>query len=352
MRGGCCRVLIGPALARSVSPREARIPPPSQTGPDMTESELLLHATVAVLLLCLGCHHSGWARRLGRPAFSLMICGALLPLLDLLLFYLRASDRVALFSEPPFFSALFYGLLSLAGLAALTAFLAGLAVAARVFLLLLAGYLLNQVLALFTPAGAALLAPFNPVRQSLPLFYSGHALLLGVLVLALILLEALPRHRRAAGWTAVGLLLAYVLAGVGQYTYMVHAARHLGSEAAEISVEPASPWLTRWLVTVVEGNTYQVRRHGLDEGHFEEPEILERWNDEVMMAHLLGDPTVSLFFRRVFRHPVARLESTDLRVTLIMREAGDFAPPVPGRTFLYEADHEGRNRFYQVQRFH
>jgi hypothetical protein len=317
----------------------------------MTESEVLLHAAAAVLLLCLAYHHPGWSRRLGRGGFAVMICGALVPVLDLLLFYVRAGDRIDFLTQDPFFSAPFYGALLIGAAAFLVAFVAGTGFAARLFVLLAAGYLLHLALAALTPVGASLLYPFLPGRHGLSLFYAGHSLLVGLLVVILLLLEGLPRFRRLTAGAAMLLLGVYVLAGAGQFIFVTVSARHLTPPGARLSVQPATPWLHRWLVTVTEPRTYRVRRHGIDMGTFEAPEDLERWNDEGLMTHLLGDPTVARFYHQVFRHPVARLESTDLRVTLIMQEAGDLAPPVPGRTFYFEVDHEGRNRFYQVQRF-
>ena len=44
-------------------------------------------------------------------------------------------------------------------------------------------------------------------------------------------------------------------------------------------------------------------------------------------------------------------QAAGAQITLIMHELKDLFPPVPGRTFYYEADHDGRNRLYQVQRF-
>lgn len=317
----------------------------------MTESDVLLQAAAVVLLLCLAYHHPGLSGRLGRGGFAVLIAGALVPVLDLVWFYLRASDRIEFLTQPPMVAGLCYGTLLIGAVAALAGFLIGPERAGRTFVLLMGGFLLYQALELLTPAGAPLFSPFLPRRVALPLFPVGHPLLVGALLVMLVAHEALPRFRRSVGWVSAALLGLYVVAGGGQYAHLTLKAAELAPPGTELSVEPDDPWLHRWLITVTERGSYQMRRQGIEVPQFGPPEELQRWNDEALLIRLLSDPTVERFFQQVFRHPVVRVEATDLRVTLIMQEAEDQAPPVPGPTFYYEVDHEGHNRFYQVQRF-
>ena len=92
--------------------------------------------------------------------------------------------------------------------------------------------------------------------------------------MALVLLEALPQWRRIVGGAAVAALVIYGVAGAGQYTYMSLAARGLAPEGATVSIEPASPWLFRWLLLVETRETFQVRRHGMISEAIEAPETL------------------------------------------------------------------------------
>lgn len=317
----------------------------------MTEVEALFHASAAVLLLCLIFHHPAVAGKLGRRGFVTLVAGSLIPLLDFAVFYFRAEDRIAFLVQDHLFYGLFPAMLLIAASAALGRALTDGRTAWGLFACLSAGYLVHLLLALLTPEGVPLLAPFSARTAGLPLFSGGHPLLVGLLIFLLVCVEALPRLRGAVFIASAALLAVYVAAGAVQYGTIAYRARALANGDSTVSVEPANPWLTRWLVTVADDETYQVRRHGLDMGAFQAPEILPRWNDETLMVRLLADETVNRFYYRVFRHPVVRLEVSGNQFTLIMQELKDQFPLVPGRTFYYEADQDGRNRFYQVQRF-
>ena len=317
----------------------------------MTEIEALLHTAVAVLLLCLAFHHPTLAQRMGQWGFGLMLAGSLIPLLDYVIFYFRAHDRIDFLTQLPVFYGLFNGLILIGAISLLTVFLADARAARGVAAALSAGYLLHLSLALLTPEGAPLLAPFTAWRPRLPFFTGGHPLLLALLVLLLVLLEGFRRYSQYTLRAAAGLLVLYFLAGAGQFGYIAVQARSLAAPGSSVYVEPGNAWLTRWLVTVADDEVYQVRRHGVDLVEFGQPEILPRWNDESLMIRLLADRTVNHFYYQVFRHPVVRMEANDSKYTLIMQELLDQFPLVPGRTLYYESDSEGRNRFYQLQRF-
>ena len=317
----------------------------------MTEFDALLHSAAAVLLLCLLFHHPRVAGSFGRGGFALLVAGSLIPLLDFVIFYFRANDRIEFLTQPHLFYGLLYGLLLIAVVSVLSAFLAGPRMARAVFAFLAGGYLLHLLLAVTTPEGAPLLTPFTAWRPRLPLFTGGHPMLVALLVALLAVLEGFPRYSRYVFRVGLGLLGLYFLAGAGQFGYISLQARGLAAPEGRVYVEPANAWLSRWLVTVADDEIYQVRRHGVDMQEFEEPEILPRWNDESLMIRLLADRTVNTFYYQVFRHPVVRTEENGSQYTLIMQELTDQFPLVPGRTLYYETDAGGRNRFYQLQRF-
>lgn len=317
----------------------------------MTEVEALLHSAAAVLLLCLAFHHPRLAGRIGRWGFALMLAGSLIPLLDFAIFYFSAHDRIDFLTQPPVFYGVFNGLVLIGIVSGLTAFLVNARAAVSVAAVLCAGYFLHLLLALLTPEGVPLLSPFSAWRPRLPFFTGGHPLLVALLVLVLVLVESFQRYSRITLRAGVLLLVLYILAGTGQFAYIALQARTLAAPGSSVYVEPSNAWLTRWLVTVADGEVYQVRRHGVNMPGFEQPEILPRWNDESLMIQLLADPTVNHFYYQVFRHPVVRTEADGAQYTLIMQELADQFPLVPGRTLYYESDAEGRNRFYQLQRF-
>lgn len=317
----------------------------------MTEVEALLHSAVAVLLSCVAFHFSSFSRRCGRWGFGLIAAGSLIPLLDYLIFYINARDRIDFLTQAPIFYGLFYGLVLIGSIAALTVFLASVRRAVSVGAALTAGYLLHLLLALMTPEGVPLLEPFSAWRPRLPFFTGGHPVLLGLLVVILLLVEGFQRYSRYTLRLGAGLLVLYLAAGVGQFAYISWQARSLATAGSQVYVEPGNVWLTRWLVTVADEEVYQVRMHGVDKAEFGQPEILPRWNDESLMIRLLADRTVNHYYYQVFRHPVVRTEANGSQYTLIMQELLDQFPLVPGRTLYYESDTEGGNRFYQLQRF-
>ena len=92
----------------------------------MTEVEALFHATVAVLLSCVAYHFSSGLRRYGSWGLGLMVAGCLIPLLDYVIFYINAHDRVDLLTQSPIFYGLYYGLVLIGSIAVLTVFLASL----------------------------------------------------------------------------------------------------------------------------------------------------------------------------------------------------------------------------------
>lgn len=317
----------------------------------MSEVDALFNAATAVLLICLMFHHPVIALRFGRLGFVSLVAGSLIPLLDFVLFYFRAEDRISYLVQDHLFYGLFYGLLLIALLAALGRLLGSVRLGETMLLFLAGGYFLHLLLALLTPSGVPLLAPYYAQRTALPMFFPGHTLLLIVLACVLAFLEALPRHGRFVFTVGLLLLVLYAGAGVGQYGYISFRASDLAGKDGQVYVEPANAWLTEWLVTVADEESYQIRRHAVHLREFDDPEVMPRWNDQTLMVRLLADETVNRFYSRVFRHPVVRMEENGSELTLIMQELEDQFPLVPGRTFYYEADRAEKNRFYQVQRF-
>lgn len=317
----------------------------------MTEFEALLHSAASILLLCVVFHHPRVAQFCGRWGLALMLTGSMIPLLDFAIFYFRADDRIDFLTQAPIFYGLFYGLILIGAVSVLTVFLFDARTARFAGVLLATGFLLHLLLALLTPQGAPLLAPFTAWRPRLPFFPGGHPLLVALLVLLLALLEGFPRFAKHIFRAGVTLLLLYFLAGAGQYGYISVQARTLAADGESVYVEPSNAWLTRWLVTVADDELYQVRQHGVDLVDFVPPDILPRWNNQGLTIRLLADRTVNRFYYQVFRHPVVRTEANGSRYTLIMQELKDQFPLVPGKTLYYETDAEGGNRFYQLQRF-
>ena len=78
---------------------------------------------------------------------------------------------------------------------------------------------------------------------------------------------------------------------------------------------------------------------------------VEAWNDQPRLLSLLADPAVRRFYFQVFRHPVARIEESPARLSLILQEAGDQVRSEPGRTFTYETTPDGEETVYRVARF-
>jgi len=317
----------------------------------MIERDLMLDGSVAILLAGLAWHHPEVARRFGRGGLALFVAGVLLPFADPVLLRLVAADRIDLLSRPPIVQAPLYALGLIAALAVLVACAATVRAALAVALGLGAGYAAHLLLALLTPVGWPLLAPFSGARFALPLLPAGHLGLLGLLFLGLVLAEALPRWRR---WLVSGTLLlagAYGLAGAMQYATLMARVQTLARADARVRVYPDGNSLARWEIVLEGPQRYELRRQGALTQPFAEPKLMPRWNDEALFLKLLGDPVVSRFYFGVFHHPVVRLDVSGSQITLLMQELEDQSPVVPGPTFYLESDLAGRNRFYQLQRF-
>jgi hypothetical protein len=213
------------------------------------------------------------------------------------------------------------------------------------------GYLLHIGLALVTPEGVPLLAPYSQQRFSFPVFSSGHILLLTILFLMVVGLEVAGRWRKWWLRSAMVFFSLYIAVGLVQYAVISVRAQPLAGNAGEVSVEPANVWLSRWLVTVALGDEYLTLRYGLDLGALTGGETIERWNDETMLVRMLGDPVTRNFYYHVFRHPVVHTSTSGGKSTLVIQELEDQEPPVPGRTFSLELDHAGGGRLYRVARF-
>jgi hypothetical protein len=317
----------------------------------MLERDLLLNGTAAILLACLAWLHATLARRLGRPGLVLVVAGALLPLATLLVSQLTTQDRIAQLSRAPLYEAPLVTLGALAVVAVLVGFATAPGVAARLGLGLALGYALYVLLAVLTPLGWPLLAPFSPLRVALPILPAGHLPLLVLGFAALALGEGLPRLRRWAAPVAAALAAVYLLAGAVQFAVVSARTRGLATADTTVSVAPDGDWLTHWQVVSEGPERYELRRVVAFAAAWPEPRTLPRWNDEPLFLKLLGDPVVNGFYFRVFHHPVVRLDVSGAQITLLMQELEDQSPTVPGPTFYLESDLSGRNRFYQLQRF-
>ena len=317
----------------------------------MIERDLMLDGSAAIVLAVLAWHVPGVARRFGRGGLALFVAGVLLPFLDPGLFHLLAVDRIELLSRPPLVQAPLLALGLIAALAVLVACAATPRRALAVALGLGAGYALHALLALLTPVGWPLLAPFSGARVMLPILPAGHLVLLGVAFAGLVLAEALPRWRRGLVVGTLVLAGAYGLAGAVQYAILTARVQPLASADAQVQVYPDGNSLARWEVVLEGPQRYELRRARALTQPLPEPRVLPRWNDEALFLKLLGDPVVSRFYFRVFHHPVVRLDVSGAQITLLMQELEDQSPLVPGPTFYLESDLSGRNRFYQLQRF-
>ncbi|MEE8396202.1 MAG: hypothetical protein V3S29_09120 [bacterium] len=321
----------------------------------MSQSDAFFHAAASVLLLCLAFHHPRLAHFARRSGLVMAIGGALLPLADFGLFYLRSADRIAFLTQPHLFYGVVFGFGLIATLAGVWVFLAGAGGGGRVLLFFGAGYFVHLGLAALTPSGVPLGEPLAAGRVALPAFGAGHGLLLGVLAFALLCLELLPRRRRALYPAALVLVGAYFVVGFAQYAVISRRVADLAQNnvagPVRVTVEATGGWPARWLVTVADGKDYSVQRHGFDLEKLGAGEEIARWNNETLLVRLLGDPIVEHFFFQVFRHPVVRTATTGEGTTLVMEELEDQASPAAGRTFFLELDQDGRNRLYRVARF-
>jgi len=317
----------------------------------MTEREYLLNATTGLLLIALLRHHPRSRAYLGTSGLLLLTAGSLIPLLDLLLGYLQAVDRIDFLALPPRLGGMVYGGAFIAATAFLAGCAAGGAWAAQTARLLTLGFLLSQVLLAITPVGAPLLEPYYSFRVSLPLFPGGHPLLLGLLTAGLILLEVWPRHSRRIVLGVIGLGGVYFLSGVLLYGLIFYKTLPLRDAGRVVHIYPGNVWLTKWVVIEEEPERYLFRVFEPLIENLPALTVMERWNDQAWMIRLLSDPIVRRFQNNVFRYPVVHVESTANQITLMMQEVENLSPMIPGRTFSLESDLLGRDRYYQVQRF-
>jgi hypothetical protein len=317
----------------------------------MIERDVLMNGSAALLLAVLAWHHPGLVRRCGRWGLALVAAGALLPFVDSGLNHALAVDRIDLLTRPPLMQAPLFALAAIAALATLLAFALSLRAAAAVALGLAAGYALHAALALLTPLGWPLGAPFSEARTALPILPEGHLPLLLALLCALALAEARPRWRRWLAPAGAALAGLYLLAGAVQFGIVTARVRALARPDAPVHVYPDGNWLARWLVVSEGPERYELSRPHAFSEPLPEPKVLPRWNDQALFLKLLGDPVVNRFYFRVFHHPVVRLDVSGQQITLLMQEVEHQSPLVPGPTFYLESDLSGRNRFYQLQRF-
>lgn len=317
----------------------------------MTEREYLLTAAVALLLVGLLRHYAPAYRRMGLGGCRLMVAGILLPLLDPLVAFAVSPDRIAFLAHPPFLGAPLHGLALIAAMCVLAAFVQPARTVRRMALWLTAGYALHLGLRLVTPAGVPLLAPYGADVVRLPLLPVGHPLLLGLLVTGLVAVEALRRLRPWLVPALLALCVVYLVVGAAAAGVVRWQVRGLGTPDGTVHVYPGNAWLTHWLVVWEGPDAYRFRRYSLLSRTLPEPTRVARWNDQPQLLRLLSDPVVRRFYYAVFRHPVVRIDVVGSEVTLLMQEAADLVPPVPGRTFYLETDLRGSERFYQLQRF-
>jgi hypothetical protein len=317
----------------------------------MTESDILLNATVSLLLIGLLSHRPGLRRRLGRGGLALLAAGCLIPLGGALFAYLVSEDRIEFLSRLPLFFAPVQGLLLIVFVSGVAAFAVGGRNAGRIGLALGAGYLLTLALLALTPAGVPLLEPLSPQRFALAILPAGHPPLLVLLIAGLIALEAPPRGRGWVWWATTGLALLYLGFGAASAVAVrIQAGRSLPAGGA-LQVLPTGGWLTGWVAVRVGAEAYELERYGAGGQRLAPSVRLRRWNDQATLVKLLNDPVVRRFYFQVFHHPVAEIETSGAQMTLLLRELEDTNPPVPGRTFYLESDLRGGNRFYQLQRF-
>lgn len=314
----------------------------------MPASDALLNAAAALLLIALGWHMSGLARRLGRAGFSFLALGALVPLLDPLHFALTADDQIAFLTQNPLFAGPAPGVMGVL-LAAAASLLLGAPLhrCARWAGCALAGLFGGVGLQALTPGGAPWLAPWSAHRFVWPVLPQDHLALIAVAGLALALLEVRPRLRT---WVLAGAgtcLLALALIGVtGQLFLGMSSPLPAG---AQRYLEPDPVWPGRWLEIAVDSGAYTAVTRGLGSAG-DSPNLTPRWNDELQLLSLLEDPAVRRMYYEVFRHPVARVEVTGSQIELSVRELADALVDGRGATLLLQTDLHGRHRHYKVER--
>ncbi|MBI4081254.1 MAG: hypothetical protein HY423_01455 [Candidatus Lambdaproteobacteria bacterium] len=316
----------------------------------MTESTALLTASTALALLALALQRPQWRDRLGRAGAAWVTAGTVLPLTDFALGYLATGERIEALARDPLFYVPAYGLTALAGAALVAAIAWGGAQASRAALLVGLGYGLHLALAVLTPTGLPLLAPFSPDPIGVPLSPAGHPLLLGLL-LALLAADHLPGRTRP--WlkrVALAGVALYGSAAIVQWGWVAWRAQTLRPPGGSVSVEPADPFLTEWLVVGEGRDTFEVRRQRAFAAAWEEPVRIPRWNHVPETLALLADPLLQRLYYRLFRQPVVRVEQSGARTHLFIQEVRDQAPPSAGATLYVESDANAQDRLYQLQR--
>jgi hypothetical protein len=324
-------------------------------------SDALLSSTAALLLIAATWHVPRLARAMQRPGFACCASGALLPLLDPFRFSFTSEDQIAFLTQDPVFAGPLPGLAAV-GLAAGAAVLLGVSSrrCVRWSGWTAAGLVLAVALAGLTPAGAPWLAPFSAHRYSLPILPQGLFWLILGTVLALALLEFGRKYakRSPARWVqsrwVLGSLGAWIvlLAAPGALAYadlMFISGGDGAAGAPSYDVEPDPVWPGRWLEITVTGNDYLAQRRGLG-GPDEGLDQVLRWNDQVALLRFLDDPAIRRMYFEVFRHPVARTESSGSKIRLTVRELADARLGASGPALRIETDIQGRQRLYQVDR--
>ena len=318
----------------------------------MIERELILNAATSLLLLCLIWRHPFIARRLRPAIFGYAVAGALLPLLDLVIFNPLLAGRLDFLNRPPLFSAPVFG----AAFIFSVAWLAGQLIPTRQSVTMALGwgmgYAVQLSINLLTPVGAPLLAPFSDLRFSFPFYPIGHPPLLVFLLLALMIQPWFSKRFKWSWYPVAGLTCLYFLAGPVQHTMMKWKAATLPlGKGGEFHVYPGDRWLTNWRVVVEDENTYQIFQRGIFQDRFQAGPKIPRWNNQSHLLTLLGDPVVRRLYYGVFRHPVAEITITGSRLKLSILELEDEKSRSKARGFFLERNLNGNNRSIHFKNF-
>ncbi|MDH4120381.1 MAG: metal-dependent hydrolase [Deltaproteobacteria bacterium] len=301
----------------------------------------LLTAAIGLMMVVLLRSHLNWAARLGPRPFLWLALGVILPLADYPLGLALTGNQADMILGPLPFHSLFYsaGILGMGGLV--------------VFLwnesrfpwpqviTTAAGLLGHQLLMLTTPQGLPWLAPFSTQPISLPLHPDGHPALALLLGLILVLLEGFPHAWENLLRGAAALTALYLLAGLGGYSLAWAHTRDWYPPQTQIDLEPATPLLTRWRVTATLEQTYSSGFYTLGNPQAPAPEERERWNNAPLLNTLLGNRVVSGFYYRVFKHPLARVETTEGKLTLMMEELPSLGDTRTRAVLFWESNEEG-----------
>lgn len=318
----------------------------------MIERELILNATTALLLLCLIWRHPFIARRLRPAVFGYAVAGALLPLLDLAIFNPFLTDRLDFLNRPHLFSAPLFGGAFIFSVAWLVGQLIPSRQAVTMALGWGMGYAVQLSINLLTPVGVPLLAPFSDLRFSFPFYPIGHPPLLVFLLIALMIEPMFSKRFKWSWYPVAGLALVLLLAGPVQHTMMKWNAATLPlGKGGEFHVYPGDRWLTNWRVVVEHENFYQIYQRGIFQDRFQGGSKISRWNNQLHLLNLLGDPVVHRLYYRVFRHPVAEITITGSQLKLSIRELEDKESQSKARGFFLESDLNGQNRSIRLENF-